>query len=578
MKSEKMTSMRRKVIADSKGERDAASAASNQNESLDAINFKLNDVQSANELVAEVVEQKGNQVINAIQNVEAATELTAEATEKNTEQVKELTSVSSKISDKLSKLTSMLEQKVSAVEQRINDTGKSTDTALTVIQDNLPEPVTQNLPELPERILPNPNDNTNEPDADFFPTAPDNPSDVPEKKPKEDPAKNPMQISLDALLKTTKAGFKSTVSITDKISSMLFKYTISALAETAKMAALLFSLVLGIDLLRIHFKYWTDKFTSNFDKFSEDAEEWGGLLQSIFGTLEDIRKFWEAGDWGGLAVAIVKGLTDILYNLGEIIQLGISKITAAVLNALGFEGAALSVKGAALEGFQERTGNSLSEEDQDTLAKYQSKRIEEGPNLYDKANELKTRAADWIRGRDNKNSLTTETDQEQETQKLKAMKPEEREQVLKKGNEARAAIIRFEKYMGDVDPENPTNVQSMDKAYNSIKERLADSDLNDSPATKKELNARFMKVDAQYKKLKTESKPEPAPPTASEDVQRVQNIEKAQDARKTETKTAAPSSTVNAQVNNVNNSKTVHNITPVTATPAPGIFGATSVN
>ncbi|QQG32081.1 tape measure protein [Citrobacter phage CkP1] len=572
-----MRSSRRKVIADSKNDRDAAGAASDQNELLDSISTKLDDVQVSNELIAEVIEQKGNGIIDAVDNVAEGSELTAEAVEKTTESVKELTSVSSMISDKLSKLTSLLEQKFQSVEQKVIDNSKSTDTALAVIQDKLPEIETPEVPSLPERILPDVDDNTNKPDEDFFPTFPEEPRD--DNKGKSD-QKERFQISnaLNELIKTTKGGFKSTVSITDKISSMLFKYTVSALAETAKMAGMIFAIVLGIDLLRIHFDYWTNKFMSNFDAFSEEAGEWGSLLQSIFGMLGDIKKFWEAGDWAGLAGAIIKGLADVIYNLSEIMSLGISKISAAILNALGFENAALTIKGAALEGFQERTGNSLSPEDQDTLAKYQSKRIEEGPGVIDKFGEYKTRAFDWVTGRDNKADLSSQSDQDNETAKLKAMKPEEREDTLKKNNEARAAIIRFEKYLGDVDPDNPTNMKSLDKAYESMKNQVQESSSDSTPATKKELEARFLKAEAGYKKVKTETKVEPAPPSASEDNQKVVNIQKNEESRRTEKPSPTAANNVNAQINNVSNTKNIHNVMPVTATPAPGIFGGTGVN
>ncbi len=576
MKSENMSTMRRrKVIADSKGERDAASTASDQVDSLELIGLKLDDVQSANELVAEVIEEKGNNLIDSVDNVAEGTELAAEASERTTESIKTLTGVASTISDKLSRLASMLESKVQAVEQKVQESGASTSTGLSVIEDKLPDPDEPESPGLPERILPPLDDNNNLPDEDFFPPVPQEPENNKKDQKKDD--KKPTDM-LGDLLKTTKGGFKATISITDKISSMLFKYTVTALAEAAKMAAMLFALVLGIDLLRIHFKYWTDKFMSNFDEFSAEAGEWGGLLQSIFGMLGDIKKFWEAGDWSGLAVAIVKGLADVIYNLSEIMSLGISKISASILDALGFENAATTIRGSALEGFQERTGNSLSEDDQKALAKYQSKRIEEGPGIIDKAGEFKTRAFDWVLGRENKIDSTQASDRDQETQNLKAMAPEKREETLIKQNEARAAVQRLEKYIGDVDPENPTNMQSLEKAYNSAKKAISDSAISDQPATKKELDKRFQRVESKYQKLKEDNTPKPAAPATSEDNQRVQNIQKAENAKEQSKKSTGDMNVANTQVNNVNNSKTIHQVQTVTATPAPGVFGATGVN
>ncbi|AHJ86783.1 baseplate hub subunit tail length determinator [Salmonella phage STP4-a] len=577
MKTENMTSFRRrKVIADSKGERDAAAAASNQVESLDSIGYKLDSVQSATELTSEAIEQKSNDIISAVNDTTAGVELTAEFAENTSKTVRELTDVTSAISDKISKLTDMLEQKIQAVQQKFVDSSKVTDDTLKVIGDSIPEPVESNLPAIPEKIFDKPEEN-NSPDADFFPTLPSKAEEVDNKKDSDKKILDTENLLKD-LVGTTKTGFKATVSITDKISNMLFKYTVSALAESAKLAGTIFAIVLGIDLLRAHFKYWSDKFSSNFDEFSQSAGEWGSLLQSVLGSLQEIKKFWENNDWSGLAVAIVKGLADVLYNLSELMSLGISKISAAILSALGFDNAALSIKGAALEGFQARTGNELNEEDQDTLARYQTRRIQEGPDAFDKFSEYKTRAFDFITGRDNKNTTTTEQEREAEVKKLKSLPEEELNEINKKSNNARAALVRFEKYMGDVDPENATNIESLDKAYNNVKSLVNDSELNKAPAIKKELEVRLQKAEARYQKIKTESKPEPAAPSASEDVQKVQNIEKAEQAKKSDANQNSSSSVVNAQVNNVNNSRTIQTINPVTATPAPGVFKATGVN
>lgn len=586
MKNDKMSTMRRrKVIEESRGERDAAKAASDQTSAIGDISLGLKDLQGATELTAEMVESKGNEILgslsqlnDSIEDNTAASELAAEASEKTTAAVKDsISDLSDRISDKLTRLSDMLEAKLGNSVQSSTPVG-TPDTTVAVVEDALPvEIVNPGLPELIEDLLPEVDNGNNDPNDTFFPPSPDVTHDRDKDKEKDDGTKDLMK----GLFDTTKKGFKATVSITDRIAGMLFKYTVTALAEAAKMAALLFSIVLAFDVIRIHFKYWSDKFLSDFDAFSSEAGEWGSLLGSIFGTLENIKKFWEAGDWGGLTIALVKGVADILHNLGELISLGMSKVAAAILSIIpGMGDAALSVEGAALEGFQERTGNSLSEEDQNTVAEYQNKKIENGENIYDKFSQGKTYLYNKATGNANTSDFITSDDKEAQIESLKSMDPEERKEVLKKGNEARAAIIRFEKYMDSVNPDNQQSVNAMDKAYDNLKKQLSDTDLNQTAATRKELNGRMNQVQAKYDELHG-IEPKPAPVEESDDNRKVQSIEKSKATEKAAVigmgAAGVAANLINTN-NVINNSKTIHQQAPVTSTNAPGVYNATSVN
>ncbi|MGC8011022.1 hypothetical protein, partial [Salmonella enterica] len=87
---------------------------------------------------SEVIEDKGNQVIDALNRVDqsiidttAGAELTAEASERTTEAVKQQTEVSNKISDKLSKLTELLNERLSAITPNLPQISVP-DTSLSV--------------------------------------------------------------------------------------------------------------------------------------------------------------------------------------------------------------------------------------------------------------------------------------------------------------------------------------------------------------------------------------------------------------------------------------------------------------
>ena len=183
MKTENMKTMRRKVIEEGRSERDAAKAASTQAESLSVLSSQLDDLQTQAELTSEVIEDKGNQVIDALNRVDqsiidttAGAELTAEASERTTEAVKQQTEVSNKISDKLSKLTELLNERLSAITTPNLPQTTVPDTSLSVVEDAVPvDIVTPGLPELLQELIPDPVNNTNNPNDAFFPTVPENP-------------------------------------------------------------------------------------------------------------------------------------------------------------------------------------------------------------------------------------------------------------------------------------------------------------------------------------------------------------------------------------------------------------------
>jgi hypothetical protein len=197
----------------------------------------------------------------------------------------------------------------------------------------------------------------------------------------------------------------------------------------------------------------------------------------------------------------------------------------------------------------------------------------------DKFSQGKTWAVNRLTGDANISDFVTDEERTAQNEKLKQMKPEDRERVLAKGNETRAAIVRFEKYMEQVNPNNKRSVQAADKAYSNLQTQMNDSDLNYSPTTKKELEGRMNIVTAKYEKMKGKD-PQPAPSSQSEDVKKVESIEKNQAAQKASLGTGAGAAAANLfNTNNViNNSKTINTVSPVTSTNAPGVFGATGVN
>ncbi|QBQ79253.1 hypothetical protein MM02_00205 [Escherichia phage vB_EcoM_MM02] len=435
------------------------------------------------------------------------------------------------------------------------------------------------------KAFPTPEKIDNKPDEDFFPAP------VQESANSTSDSKGGISFKLSdkiaMLTKTVQTGFNKSISISDRIAGMLFKYTITAAIEAAKMAALILGIVIGIDLLIVHFKYWTDKFTSawdlfdeNFTKFSDEAKEWGKFLSDIFTSIDSIKQLWEAGDWGGLTVAIVKGVGTALMNLGELIQLGMAKLSASILRAIGFGDTADEIEGRALEGFQETTGNKLKKEDQEKVAKYQMKRDDGELGTVSKGLDMlqrgKTFVTNWVRGNDNKEEFSTSDERAAESAKLKELPEEERKEAYIKANETRAALVRFEDYIDKIDMTNPENAKNVEKSYADLSKLIKDPELNKTPVVKKELDARFEKLNnkmAEAKKAQTTVKPESS--SKSPEAKQVQSIEK---GRASESKQQQPVAAISNTNNVVKKNTVVQNMTPVTSTTAPGIFHATGVN
>lgn len=580
-KAENMTSMRRnKVIADSKDKKDASSLASSQIDKLDEISSKLDNQQASSELIADVIETKANTLNDtisglddSIKDVTAGTEITAEAVEESNKSIKELNSTASKISEKISKLAELLGQKVEAS----NKITQPAATSAQAIEEAIPvKIIPESVPEA-EKLLPAVVDN--EPDAEFLPQV------TPEENKQDEDQKKKDSKLLSGILTATDVGFKKSLSVSDRIAGMLFQYTITAAIQAAKMAALIFGIVLGIDLLVIHFKYWSEKFSMSWDLFNKDFTEfsketgaWGPLLRSIFEAAEGIKLAWENQDWLGLAGAIVTGLVDVMYNLGELIQVGLAKLTASILRLIPGAGeTADNIEGRALEGFQKRTGADLNDEDQEKVINYQSRKIEEGEGIFDKIDQGKTWFVNKLTGQEDNSDFIKSDEKKAELEMLKKMPEDQRKAVLKQQLEADSTLTRLDKFVDGANLDKKGTAESLSKAMDDVRAKVASPELEKSPVVKKELQDRLDKIEAKYKEKTNKAKVEAESSTKSNESQQVKQIESNQ-AQKEVAKEAAKQAILNNTNNVVNNSKTIHNMNPVTSTSSPGIFGSVGVN
>lgn len=583
----------RKIIEDSKAERNQRAADEQQNASLNNIHERLGDVQTATEMNGESARSKSNEILEGLahlgrvsQDTGAAAELTAEGVEASNTELRKLNDTALQISEKLAQLSTLLENKVNVQStgqgQTSTAAANSSSTSLAVISEAIPdiEQSNEDLRATIERLLPDVS--RSEPDADFLPEdrQPLVPPPTPDAPPaqvvndsKDDKGKNKSGQSisdkLDELIKTTKGGFKSSVGFADKISNMLFKYTVTAAAAAAKTAAMILSIVLAIDVIRIHFDYWSKLFETNFTEFNAKAKEWAPLLEAIITSVNEVREAWEKGDFSGLALAIVKGIGSVIKELGELIVLGLSKAVAGLFRSMGMEDKALDVEGDALQTYQEHTGAKLSEENANTLAKYQAKQYDRKQELADSTLGNSAAAKLVLLGqngtRDDYDKIqaghVTPVSGLNETDKLSA---------IKASNEASAAMTRFNKYVEDADPSKASSKSNIEKAYNEIKNDLNDPALNKAPDLKAMLEKKLSDIDAKYNTFKSSgAQVKPDDISENPDTKSVQRIAQNSNAN---TGGSQAQTGNNIQVNNVSKtSRTQINTPPQSSSPAPGM-------
>lgn len=292
---------------------------------LDKLNKldSLDSLQAATELVAETVEQKSNEVVGAVEDNTAANELTAENTQstadntqKTYEELKKLNNFSSQMNEKLRGFGVMMERRFGVVSKMASGIG--------AIEEALKKPEQPQTMPSPQPVLPTVPEQPNN----------DNYQNLPKKKPEqEDKKKKRKELdkdSIENLVKVVRGGFKETVGISNKILGMLFKITLTAMAEAVKWGAIMLGIVLAVDTLMVHFRHWSNLFETDFKEFMKQAGEWASPITDILTAVREARDYWTKGEYGELIVALVKGIGEAFYKtfiqLDRIITTGIAKI------------------------------------------------------------------------------------------------------------------------------------------------------------------------------------------------------------------------------------------------------------
>lgn len=583
--SESQSFRRKKLIEDMAPQRRAEALASSQNEELSNIADQMKDAQAASEMTAEAIENKGNQIIGSLNNLDksikdvvAGTEITSEAVERVAVNTQATTGAARAISAKISKLTDMLAEKLSSEVKKSPSTQET--TTLAALQEAMPIQVEQpKLEELIARLIPQ---GPIPEDAPFLPP-PTSPQEESENKKDKDKTKDEAGFKMDDLLKITKGGFKAVVSVSDKIASMLFKYTVTALANAAKFAAQMFALVLGIDMIQVYFQYFMKQFEAGWKDFNDKFKEWGPILEGLMTFAKNAQTMFSEKNWIGLATAIVKGMVSLTENMSNLLMLGIGKLTAAMLRALGFNDAANNIEGSSLMTYQQKTGATLDDQDQTTLAKYQDRKdAEEFEAKKDMDKRFKGKDKGLVEA-ERYGTVSKETAEEIRSggidSTFRDMPEEQRLDIIKKRNNAQADIIRLTKTAEDIMKPDAVDKKNAKESYDDIQKQLNDPALKAAP---KDLNMEQLidKMNKSLEKFNDQPALKPQPVEQREETQQAKRVDEGLKAKASSANTPAGTGLQNLvqQVNVQKNSKTQYNVPPQSATPAPGMHGATRVN
>lgn len=378
---------------------------------------------------------------------------------------------------------------------------------------------------------------------------------------------------IDNLKSVIQKGFKSTVGVIDKVSSMLFKYTLTAALASAKFAMGIFALILGIDLIRVYIKYFSDLFQESFEKFYNMAGTWGPIFDSIFTSIDKIRNMWESGDWGGLALAVVEGLGELLQILVSSLALGLGKLGASILRAFGMDKKADALEGASIQQYQQQTNAQLKPEDQEKLAKYQSSRIDEGKTSSEGGffSFLKPEERKQL-GLISDNEYKQIKSEQKDNEALKKLPENDRVKTIMQINETSAALKRYESHIEAYNPKHPNDAKRLKQSYDDIKNRLNNPAFNNVPAVKAELDNQ---LEVLTKKIGQDPNVKAEPSAEKPEAKSAQAVQAQQKLVQT---TPVQQSTANVQNTVISNRRSVAVQSPITSTHAPGVFGATKVN
>lgn len=561
------TSFRRSSIEEGKKAREDGRKTSQLTQFFDNLNTSVQDIDNST--------KKPTQEFNGIEQVKPTKSVddkvgiivgddkaTDTAVEQAPDDESKQTIILGAIRDKLSQLTSLLQQKMNVL---ISEDSSINQTTEKILEGQLPDVAGEKPVDVVGQVLPSLDERKEETDEGN--TA------------KEAAIGERFKLGVTAVVDAVKSGFKSTVSVADRISSMLFKYTISAVAKFALMVGAIFAVITGIDLLRINFKYWSEVILGKINEWIENISKWTPWLEGTFTALEGIRTAWEQGDWPGLAEAIVTGLGKTINEFANLVVLGFAKAMSKVLDAMGFEKASKGLEGFALQNYVNNTDNALGKEDQKKLAEYQNANLEKGAADVSANGGISAVLPMWLR---KKLGLVTDAEanlngaERKDRNALMEVPKEQRVQTIMSIDNTKSALTRYENHSNSMNLATERDNSKLNDMKKQLEVMVNDKSLDSVPTVKAEFKNRLASIQANIEKKRNAVKPQSA--EKSRETTTINNIKKLDAIQNSSASTQGAKTT--ATVNNtlVKSNKSVNIVAPTTSTAAPGVYNGTGVN
>lgn len=527
------------------------------------------DMLASSELISETVEQ-GNAELRQIthntsstQDIAAAAELTAEAAEISNQHLSDISETSKKTFDKLSEFAEKLKQNFSSdIEQNPIQTSSSDQTAKKISEDeDKPQnPILGYLKTISEDIKALKVNSNKKPRE--------------EKEKKEDtpvPDKDDgFQTSIDRLgdriITSVDNGFKKTVNIADSISSMLFKYTLTAALNFAKMAAMVLSLIITFDVLSRHFSHWTKMFEENYAEFKEQLGALATPFENMHGIVTDLMNYFKSEEYVKMFVRLAEGAFDQMKYMVNMMMVGLAKLGSAILRALGADEKADSLEASAISVAASEVGYTPSKEEEEVIGRVRKREAEDSNNTD----------ANWFEKQWRKvNGEPEETDDEK-------VKREKRMELAK--NTTAEQFGRYDVLSGKINhvgvtaKKNETSPELLNKHRELLGARSeeVDQSYQEGKLTKESYEQLRVEIDKQTKFLAEHEKTlvvptatiKPAPEAEVSTVKSIDNEEKRMENRKKEVSGAT---NYNTSANIVKNQNQTIVQAPRTSSPGPGI-------
>lgn len=338
---------------------------------------KISETTEASELVAETVENKGNQINNSIGETNKINLNIDKSTTSSADDLKSIHAVSSTISNKISTFTAILKEKLDIKKGVAQPSSKLQESTEKTLSELLPLPVEDvPLQEIVKGIVSTPEPKET-PEEKFYP--PDQNDDQNGKR--KSKTTRGGKDKDDEIIKTLKGGFNKSLSVSNRIAAFLFTISVTAVASLAAIGATLFSIILAVDVLRIHIKYWMGLLNSNFEEFDKKLGKLAPFFETVAEYLKDIYHFFKNGEY-------VKGIMRVgeyIFDMGKLliegILYGISKLVASVLRLFGMDEKADDVEAQALMRYSLNTGYTPTDEELEKIGVYKAKQISDPETL-----------------------------------------------------------------------------------------------------------------------------------------------------------------------------------------------------